>query len=886
MSTEEKYKSKLTGPEIEKAISQIGDGVALSPSISIGMNSVIRKSDGVTSIPKFTMQGKSYVNPLGKDGNCEDVSKWTNGGGTATLDTANKVFGANAIKLTGSSVGYGLIRRTASLIFDKTKNYILTAYIRHVCGTTSRVRVYDEITEKACVAGSGVDATMIRRIVKIPANYFTGSTFSIDLIVTGSETDYGFFDGVMLTEVSASDLSLSEAELLEKYPYVDSYAFLENPYIEVRHDNLVRNGNGEEGIGWWNAYFGSPTISIENGKFKLFTTTAWHGYSQKINIKPNTSYYVSVNLSGLGFISIYDTTYTTNLRDGVGTFNSGNRTQIAVIISNSGVGTGYFDSIMLIEGTTAPTEYQSCRIERCVIEGKFTSDDSFTLENGEVSGLLNWKHRRLYGKDCDWQYWNDQVGFKQIALPLNQGQSTIRTMTKYNGNPLKQDGLVTTADSENTGIDYTWVGVADTDTGWAESIAPNADEVKAFMNGWKALGNDGSRYAVFGNIQYSDFHVNPNAFPPNTATTLTTATSNTNTITVANASIFKIGDPISVFGNGGTTITNISGNTLTVSSNQPVQPSGYTVFKIDVTGNSTQLITYCKNNIAPNYEGYQLHYKLTNPEPITDSNVHVHGDIPKLDNGDNYLYLDSGMVLGEVANPKIGDPNTLIGYDNPSSFLSSPLKNRKEYKSIVVYQNSLWDGWNIGTDGSDKDGGYAYKSSSNYDTNATYTVDYQILKTLHTSPTAITMQYQQDVLSAVSELAEGLNSRQKADSALDNLVDMSVYEYCSGMQISPVIATKTTSFNSVASLSAFIQFSGLKKTMPVVTISISSISVKNDSGATVDVPISDTTNVLGLPYKSGFIVVIYFKSGTNATYALNNGGWFNFSWSADCRGRL
>ena len=51
--------------------------------------------------PKFT--GRTLVNLLGKDGNCEDVGKWSKVYGDLSLDI-DKVYGNNSIKLSSTAV--------------------------------------------------------------------------------------------------------------------------------------------------------------------------------------------------------------------------------------------------------------------------------------------------------------------------------------------------------------------------------------------------------------------------------------------------------------------------------------------------------------------------------------------------------------------------------------------------------------------------------------------------------------------------------------------------------------------------------------------------------------------------------------------------------------
>jgi hypothetical protein len=125
--------------------------------------------------------------------------------------------------------------------------------------------------------------------------------------------------------------------------------------------NLVRNGNCEEGILWWEPFLPTVTLSIENNKFKLVTTTEAIGYGQKIKVKPNTDYYASGNISGSsGRITIFKNDYSAVIKAGTGSFNSGNNAEIIYYIQNTATSaTSYFDSLMLVEGTTAPAAYES-----------------------------------------------------------------------------------------------------------------------------------------------------------------------------------------------------------------------------------------------------------------------------------------------------------------------------------------------------------------------------------------------------------------------------------------------------------------------------------------------------------------------------------------------
>jgi hypothetical protein len=123
-------------------------------------------------------------------------------------------------------------------------------------------------------------------------------------------------------------------------------------------DNLVRSGKGEEGTTPWIYATSVATLTFESGKFKFVTTSA-RVANQAITVKPNTNYYLSGNVSGTdATLRAYHSDATTVLRIGPGSFNTGSNTTIWVAMRNGSATTSYFDSIMLVEGTTAPAQYK------------------------------------------------------------------------------------------------------------------------------------------------------------------------------------------------------------------------------------------------------------------------------------------------------------------------------------------------------------------------------------------------------------------------------------------------------------------------------------------------------------------------------------------------
>jgi hypothetical protein len=891
--------------EINTISDKISSGSVITPTIGFGMNSKIQIPEMPTA-PKFKFKGFSVVNLLGKDGNCEDISKWSVYQCTPTLDSTNKMYGTYSIKatLTATSGTFYMFPKN----IDVSKYYMVTVYIKIGNATRAILRKSNDGATLNIVSPEITDTSKFTRVIikATPAQMTSGDAIAIDFVGTAGQ--YIYIDGFMLNEISATDYALSDAELLVKYPYVDSYACLQNPYFENRRYNLVRNGNCEEGIGYWQFMYGTGTISVENGKFKLVTTSAYTYWGQTIKVKPNTNYYLSGNWSGNGFFITLNSGGS-QLHDGLGVINTGDSTEIHLILhGGTTAGTTYFDSIMLVEGTTAPTAYKSCDLQRFVIEGQFTQDDQVNIENGKVSGLLNWKHRTLYGKDYDWQINANPSGSKEIVImnrEFSLGVASNSYLIKYDGQVLKsfgEDSAVIAGDQYRAvaSLNYFLIGIPNLSSGWIDAVQPNSDEIKSYMNGWRTLSYDVGvgRYNLWANLSKptSVFGTDTSVYPSGTATTLTAPVTTGNTsITVADASIFKIGEVIFIYGQGGVIITNIVGNVITTAYGAALDFAvGRVVVRGDnPTGGDYRIVNYCKTNVSSGYEGYQLHYKLANPEPITDINTHVHGEIWDMVKGDNYITVDSGIVLAEIANAVLYGTNYGV---NNTLRAGSNLKYKAEIIT-GVYHNSIYDAWVLRQDDIYAIGrADAYIDQGKYDTSATYTVDYQILKTIHAqSFGSLSLSYSQSVIATLEGHSKELEQKQAKSSVLDDINDLASLESivsggdANGTQM-PYRGTRTWfTQQSQTNVAINIPFKVTKNTVPYINIKSWSMVVTDNIGNPTTVKAADILNgspIVRYVTKDYVVINVVLLAGTLADNALNCGAYVTIKLDADCRKKV
>jgi hypothetical protein len=893
--------------EIEEIRSEMSNDDQITQAVAYGMNSVIKNNSKITSSPKFTIQGKTLINLLGKDGTCEDVSNWTTYkiGCSSVFDNSVKFFGTGSIKITRTSSGVGDIGCASNkkVQISSNKYYCISAYFKNSNDRAINATIYTlKGSNREAMIGTGNSNKIIissggtgRVFAKFQPSDLAGQNdlYAYPYGIQLNQNECLNFDGVMLEEITEAQYNNSN---FTPSPYVESYTCLINPYIEIRHNNLVRNGNCEEGIACWTPYDSNSTLSLLNNKFCISTTQAYRWFKQSIKVKAHTDYYLCGNISdGDASLRVTDQTTSTLLRSNEGIFNTGSNTEVNLFMYKNSIGTSTFDSIMLIEGIKRNIEYKSCVIERVVIEGQFTEDDTLVYENGKISGLLSWKHKTLYGKDYDWSYNSDYTGHKAIIIP--PGNSNLKDgitdnasawmLTKpTSGVPLKYDLMANGADRTYYDVSKdVFISVADTESGWIESLNPNNGEVKAYMNGWKAVAIANYRYVAWVNVL-------DGSFPSCVVSSPIVSQQGGNVVTVSDGSRFTVGDYVAAFSSewNVAVITGVSGNQITVSLSLNTVAIGSNLIRCDNGGTDTRLVNYCVNNVAPGYEGYKLHYKLANPEPVTDSNVHIEGEIPKIDVGDNYICVDSGMVLGEVGKPIFwaGDNRYYISDNTSNSGMNAGnLKYRNEVIQEVLKNNVFDPNWTFNGIAYPYGNQLGYILQANYDQSAIYTVNYKILTTIAPQIGCFEFDFRQDVVSALNILQEEVKSRQQKDSILDEIIDMSIYEkhsegiYGKYNGINWLWDGGTAFFFQIA-----IPFKVRKRCIPAITInnlkifySVHGIPSEDVTGKVYMYRTDVTKDFVKLSYLVNDSTII----SNLKTYGIATN---NFEVIADCRGRL
>ncbi|WP_240418234.1 hypothetical protein [Paenibacillus periandrae] len=646
----------------------------------------------IVTVPRNTpynllnITGRTLINLLGRDGNCEDISKWTAEASTLALDTANAIYGSNALKITVSGSTYGAFRKEVIPSIDTTKYYLLAGFIRNGTGTNVKLTLFP-------TGGTGSSETTSQLITDTskmnfvwtgiqPSSFGTGTTSArVSAIVTGGAGATGFFDGIRLYNITQAEYNalagMTAAQIAAKYPYVDDMKSIVNPYVIKQGENLLPP------FSEWNL---ASTVTVTKPYRLEQTATANYQASNVIvDAMEGVSYtlsgtfthpqlymeFLDLNKVNIGAPSFY---YVPSSGSNISVIAPTGTKFIKVSTNNPTTGSFYTDNLMLNIGSTA-------------LPFKPKADDYLFFPNVQLASNMDntifdtlykrdgkyWKLSRIKWMDLDgsltWLYDSDQSGFKTVKftssgnmISSNGGVISHNTV-KYDGKPLQTtifgtgagvQGAMDRSYIDGSVSNIVYLSIADTDSGWGESYTPSTEEIRAYFNGWKM--------------------------------------SSTNTASPA---------PYTGSGN----------------------KYWYTIGAVPLDSQWYTDITYASNptNRPPSVKPYKLQYQLVTP---TVEEIAVEGDIT-LHEGLNHIEVGNGMIVRERADLYWSTGNTAqINRIAPGS----PLKNRVA-KKFAIYKNGMLDAkWStISADVSNYGNDRYYTNWGDYDLSASYTVTYLAL---------------------------------------------------------------------------------------------------------------------------------------------------------------
>ncbi len=481
------------------AISEVYDHLTDKPPNQLTLTQGVQVIQGgdVPAILHPTMRGRTLVNLLGRDGNCEDVSKWTTFQSSFVLEPYDKMIGLNSIKVTGTGggVSHSDINKTVSL--QAGKYYFAGCYTKNVNAPTN-IRFY----LGSAFVDVGKHASWTFAYVKLAPESNVSTTLTARN-VNGGNTSF-LVDGARIFEISQTEYdaldTMTADQIAAAYPYVDDMKHVNAVYIENKGKNLLPP------FSEWMLH--ENAVVMDSYKLALNSTANSQPTYADITAIPGQAYTVSATHNGRLNLLFVDSGNNVALSAGYQDSQTitltapSNARRIRALFSNDTLGAGSFyceNPMLNIGSEPLPFEPQrpsdlylpDCSL-RSNVDGS-VADRLYTDGQGKPRVTRRFREIALDGS-LDWKWNIDGTGHKSAYAPI-----AGKTIDRTNGRLVKYDGKIIPSEVDAISSERNWfsslfesiyVSIPDTDSGWGESYTPTVDEIKAYFYGWRMRNTD------------------------------------------------------------------------------------------------------------------------------------------------------------------------------------------------------------------------------------------------------------------------------------------------------------------------------------------------------------------------------------------------------------
>ncbi|MDU0203831.1 right-handed parallel beta-helix repeat-containing protein [Paenibacillus sp. MAH-36] len=486
----------------DKVDAQLGAQFADAAPTPVNLVNGLQVVDVPQTAPleNLRITGRTLVNLLGRDGNCEDVGRWVQYfGATLSLDGANQKYGNNAIKFTCTSASNptGFYREITNLIVPG-RYYLAVADVKNG-NAVNGVAIQINLNNNTSASTYNITSTYQPKAIRFQAPA-SGLSYVYAIANTGTAVgQFGYADGFRLYEVTQAEYNalatITDAQVAAKYPYVDDVKHVNAPYVIKYGENLTATFNE------WIVYAGSPQI-LEPYKVNVSLNDKLV-YGHKVVL--GQAYSISVIFSdanGRINVSFSDAAGATigSAIDAVGT---GLQKVENLIAPTNAVSL----DVRLLGTNTAMTTASNpvVSLGGTVKPFKPRNDDQLLFPNVQLASSVDGKvYDTLFKREGKYFVekrfkdvlldgslaWlaNDFSGVKQVRVPQSllggDGLAGSGVVIKQDGRIIPQ-GVSSVADFNAVSADGNfYLGIADTDSGWGETYTPTTQEIQAYFYGW------------------------------------------------------------------------------------------------------------------------------------------------------------------------------------------------------------------------------------------------------------------------------------------------------------------------------------------------------------------------------------------------------------------
>lgn len=474
------------------------------------------------------LNGRTYTNLLGNDGDFK-VDSNADGLADGWVGTASGTYSiTNNIQSFIATATGGYIKRFTTNGYSGNDKIYLVAEVK-ADSSSVYLQLYDGVTVTPVYHSGSGNFEKLSLIKTLDSNPTECSPYIKDIRASGwTEIQVKKVMMINLTQLFGVGNEPTLAECDEMFSYVNGTKSVDNVRIKPVGKNLVRNGNGEEGVQYWTAGINSFSTGFNNGTitfdgtYFVITDSASQGnaFYQTIPVKRNTDYYLSfTGINAAIYVYGVDTKSLITTLSASGTFNTGENDKIDIAIYSSSAYTEVkCKEIQLEEGTTATTYEPYKESIRYItlpqgVDGLHSLPDGTEDKITDDGKLIKRINKIALDGSLNWSIVTDNTGYKKLRAVTSLSFTSNAKCIKYTSKDLSVNPGSESADVLYIGTGNQFdITVSDVDSGWGESYTPSSDDIKRYFNGWQYV--DGITWnSVTGNGETADATTSLNSSP-------------------------------------------------------------------------------------------------------------------------------------------------------------------------------------------------------------------------------------------------------------------------------------------------------------------------------------------------------------------------------------